>query len=31
VKAWVRPYYEEIDGVEVVDTYMLWMRMKIAL
>src|SRR5262249_12267908 len=28
VKAWVRPYYEDIDQVEVVDTYTLRVRMK---
>jgi ABC-type transport system substrate-binding protein len=28
VKAWVRPYYEEIDQVEVVDKYTLRVRMK---
>src|SRR2546427_284691 len=28
VKAWVRPFYEDIDQVEVVDTYTLRVRMK---
>src|SRR6266853_5034811 len=28
VKSWVRPYYEEIDTVEVVDKYTLRIRMK---
>jgi ABC-type transport system substrate-binding protein len=28
VRAWVRPYYEDIDQVEVVDTYTLRVRMK---
>jgi ABC-type transport system substrate-binding protein len=28
VKAWVRPFYEEIDQVEVVDQYTLRVRMK---
>ena len=28
VKAWVRPYYEDIDQVEAVDTYTLRVRMK---
>src|SRR5438128_1165650 len=28
VKSWVRPYYEEIDKVEVVDKYTLRIRMK---
>jgi ABC-type transport system substrate-binding protein len=28
VKSWVRPYYEEIEKVEVVDTYTLRIRMK---
>lgn len=28
VKSWVRPYYEDIDQVEVVDTYTLRVRMK---
>jgi ABC-type transport system substrate-binding protein len=28
VKAWVRPFYEEIDQVEVVDQYTLRIRMK---
>jgi glutathione transport system substrate-binding protein len=28
VKAWVRPYYEDIDRVEAVDTYTLRVRMK---
>src|SRR5713226_5461918 len=28
VKAWVRPYYEEIERVEVVDKYTLRIRMK---
>ena len=28
VKAWVRPYYEEIDQVEAVDKYTLRVRMK---
>jgi len=28
VKSWVRPYYEEIDQVEVVDKYTLQVRMK---
>jgi ABC-type transport system substrate-binding protein len=28
VKSWVRPYYEEIDQVEAIDTYTLRIRMK---
>ena len=28
VKAWVRPYYEDIEHVEAVDTYTLRVRMK---
>src|SRR4029450_3384604 len=28
VKSWVRPYYEQIDQVEAVDTYTLRIRMK---
>src|SRR5262244_758918 len=28
VKAWVRPFYEDIDQVEVIDTYTLRVRMK---
>ena len=28
VKSWVRPYYEQIDKVEVVDKYTLRIRMK---